>query len=643
MDGDRRRSSGWAERHLAGNGSATTAFGRRMSRDTALYVAGMGVVFPFALAAVAVYTRYLEPAEFGRLAVLLTFAALLSVLGSVPALRGTLAWTFGGSEEEAVDDDADRVAVDRGRALTSGLLLVVVALAVMCAILQPFAATIARLLLGAGTDVEPVRWAILSGAMGMLWRLVVNVPRMERRPVVFGLVSVLRPLAVLGVAIPLLVTGQGLVSVLIGTAVGTAVAALLAITATIRAYAPRASRGDMRQIIRLGSRPAWIPIAMSVWIITNADVFFLAQLASDAETGEYRVANRIAAFGSYFVSAFLMAWAPLERSTLFQGTYQQKGRAAVGAKLTMYYVLAAVGIVLFFTLASDALIRIASEDYRSAADLVAAIGAGFACYGLFVVLARVARVPHRLRVFATLALLGAGLFCGLCLVLIPRLGGAGAALAMIVAMLTTSALFVVRIQCGPEPMPFEWGRIAGGVAIAVACALVATRSGVDGVAARVALDVFCLAAYPVLLAVLGVVPREHLAPLARIGRAALPQRSGTFQMLEGLEKLPTRRRHALELLVRDKRSLAATAGALGVDEHEAATLAIRGARQLTGLGSSGPLDGRIGLALLAHGPVANRDARMRELVAEGHEPLDLADLEAVVDRLGRSPRRAWAR
>jgi O-antigen/teichoic acid export membrane protein len=604
----------------------------------------MGAVFPFGLAAVAVYTRYLEPAAFGKLAVLLVVAALLSLACSFPALRGTLSWTFGASDDEEIPDSrAEPTGGDKRRALTTGLVLLVAVVSAVGLALMPWARQLSSILVGNSADADLVRWTIASGAAGAVWRLVVNVPRMERRPVLFGALSVLRPVLVLAVAIPLLVSGSGVVSVLVGTTLGTALAIALAIATTASSYAARMGKRDLRQILRLGSRWQWIIIVLSIWVVTSADVLFIARLADDAAAGEYRLASRIAAFGSYFVSAFLMAWTPLQRTALVTGAYGAAGRSAVASILTTYYVVCATAIVLVFSIAGDLLVKVAAPAYSGAADLIPLIGAGFALYGLFIVLVRVGRVRHRVPTYCALAVAAAAVFSLLCVLLIPVMGGYGAALAMIAAMALASGVYAVVIRRSRDPIPVPWLRVMLIPLVAGACWLLATRVPVGGVVAAVILGGTCLVAFPVLLVATSVIPRGHLRALGSVGLGVLPRRNGSAALVQGIEQLPTMRRAVLELALRDRLGLDGTARELSMSTADVAAITIRAVRQLAGLRGVGQDDESVGMALLADGSVADRDGRVRRLIDDGHPALELADLEVVITSLRRSPRRAWRR
>jgi hypothetical protein len=98
--------------------SSLTRLGVRFGRHTATYASGSAVSLVLGFASFAILTRFLAPDEFGVLAVLLLFSALLTVLYPLGLLQGAFAWVFGSSGEEETDDSRgarpdDSAASDR--------------------------------------------------------------------------------------------------------------------------------------------------------------------------------------------------------------------------------------------------------------------------------------------------------------------------------------------------------------------------------------------------------------------------------------------------------------------------------------------------------------------------------------------------
>src|SRR3954447_7469344 len=122
-----------------------TLLGRALSRDAAFYTIGMAAVFPLGIATALVSTAYLNPAEYGRLGLLMVFSSLATIVYGLGVIQGTLMWAYGaagdgdeeGGEEDLgpVDQNVAARRDDRRRIMGSGLVLAAVVAAVGTAIL----------------------------------------------------------------------------------------------------------------------------------------------------------------------------------------------------------------------------------------------------------------------------------------------------------------------------------------------------------------------------------------------------------------------------------------------------------------------------------------------------------------------------
>ena len=74
-----------------------SALGVQFGRHTGAYMIGSGLVLVFGLVQVAVVTRFFDPPAFGRLALLLFLAGLLTISYNLGSLQGTFARVYGAS------------------------------------------------------------------------------------------------------------------------------------------------------------------------------------------------------------------------------------------------------------------------------------------------------------------------------------------------------------------------------------------------------------------------------------------------------------------------------------------------------------------------------------------------------------------
>jgi O-antigen/teichoic acid export membrane protein len=636
-------AAGSAEHRQTAN-RLLSLMGGRFTRDTLIYVAGMLAVGPFSLVSVAVLTRVMVPAQYGRLAVLMVFASYLTTLYNTGSLHGTFMYVYGASEGEGddVDSDATITSVPR-RALGTGVALTLMIVTLGTAVCWVLAPSLTGVLAMPATAATLVRLAAISAAAGALWRLTVNVLRMERRPERFAAFNALRPLFVVGGTVPLVVLGFGIKGALWGTTLGTLVATAACMSVAWRSYAFAFSWTDAREIVRRGAMVV-VPV-MCLFVVHSADVVLLGHFAPAREVGIYRVASRFATVPSYFASAFLLSWSPLERSVLFQATYRHVGQERVRSALVTYFLVAGMTIVVLLDVLSDDLVLLAGRAYRSAAPLIPLIGVSFVCYGLFIVLVRTIKVEKgRMLLYSAAAILAVALEISLSFFTIPWLGAYGVPLAMAGGLLAAIALWiaVARWLMGAT-LEFQ-ARPLVGLAGAVALAVLVQVAGLHlWPAGRPLVLVLTLASYLVALVAFGAVPRHHFKPLASLARATVRRGIGGRDPTPGLEHLESGQRSLLAALERDGTPLAVLAERRHRTEGELRSEYTAILRRLIGVGKSTPeLDERLGRYLLSREPEAQRDKVAHEIIEDGADALEVMELNEAAQKLRGLSRQAWA-
>jgi O-antigen/teichoic acid export membrane protein len=615
------------------------AFSLRLSRDTTTYLAGAVITFFLALISIVVVTRFLTPAEFGELALLLTFAAFLTVIYNVGTLQGTFSYVFGSAGEEEVEDEADAAAAGtKRRALGTGLIGTSLLAVAGTAVIVAFAPWFADHILGRSGSADLIVIAAVSGASGAIWRMVSNILRMERKPRSYVQLHAVRPILVVGCVIPLVATGGGVEGAILGTAIGGVLAVLVGLVVTRRSFELAFSAFDARMIVRRGR--ILVPIVISIWIAQNVDVYTLSWFASNDQVGLYRLANRLGAFLDYFTAALWMAWSPLRRSATFEAAVAERSREMLGGRLLTYFVLAGTLLVLLMTVAADTLVRIAPPAYSAAAPLIPLMGAAFLSYGLLVAVYRLCDLPKKYVFYVGAAITSAVVFLASALLFVPWLGAYGAGLSVITGFLTGAAIMTYASQHGPHPLQIEWGRVAAGFAMGGGCIAMARALGPLAGSWRPVVELVALAIYPIALLRLGIISDEDRGAVARVIRQLLPKRSRSPEIEDRVRSLGPDAALALEMVAVQRSSAARVADRLGiqVDETE-----VRLVELLRNVGATPPTeqDQRIAEYLFSELPVAERDAVARELWTEGVDPADLHRLEHTLDELRRVSKRTW--
>jgi O-antigen/teichoic acid export membrane protein len=621
-------------------GGWASVLGARLTRDTGLYTTGAFIGFLLALINVAVVTHYLTPSDFGKLALLLFFAALTTIVYNLGTLQGTFLWVFGATGDEDVDDDDAAGARDKRKGLGTGLIVTVVIVVAGTAVIAVFSSQFSQLVLGNSSDGDLILIAAASGAAGALWRFTNNVLRLERRPYAFVGFSTVRPVLVIGITIPLVATGHGVAGAIGGTAIGSIAAVPVVLLVTWKSYALALDREDLKMILRRGA--IFIPVVASFWIAQNVDLYALSRFATDTQVGLYRLAGRLASFIHYFSSALFMAWTPIARTLTFRAAEKEHSREVIGGTMLTYFVLGGMVLILGLTATADGLVRIAPASYADAAPLVPLLGGAYLAHGLLVAVYRVARFPGKRTYYVISAILSAVVFIGLSFVLIPWLGATGAALSVIGGFMFAALGLTWLSQHGPAPVAIDYSRITGGIALAGVCLVIGRSVGGLTGDFQPLVEVVALLLYPLLLGVTGVITRDQRHQIRIVLRQALSRHRADPETERRLRTLDDQGLAELELATIGGWALDTIAASDPTTEaSEVSIRLVRSLRRVAGIDATSDHDDRIGQFLFSDLAVAERDAISRALLSNEVDAGELHTLERTLETLRKIPRSTW--
>jgi hypothetical protein len=363
-----------------------------------------------------------------------------------------------------------------------------------------------------------------------------------------------------------------------------------------------------------------IPV-LALWFLHNGDLYLLTHRVSSSDLGVYRLASRLGSPPSYFASAFIMTWSPLEHSALVQAAFHRRGRLQVRAHVSTYYLVVSASIVVAFVLFSRVFVLLAPPSYAEAAKVAPLVALGFVMYGAYIVLLRTARPDRMLVWYAITAVLSAVTFAGSSFVLIPALGIYGAPLALILGMTVGCVVVLIVNSSSSEPLPLEYGRILALAAISGVISAAALISDQMGHTISALVTLAGAVVYLPALVLLGVVPRSDLRLVSKM----MARDRGEIQTHPA--DLPAAEQEAL---VRYRRgSLSDSANAVDYARFT------RALRRIGGVGAPSGDDEHIGVYLASREPNAVRDLQIEELIARGVDAYELH----LLDRLAKAARR----
>lgn len=387
---------------------------------------------------VPLYTRVLAPADYGTIDLLVVLATLVNLTVALEISQAvTRLYPDAPTREERV-----------GLASTA-LFFTLGAYGVFAVAALAGAAPLGAVLLDAPERAGLVRLAVASIAAGGVLYFAQAQLRTELKARGYAAVS----LVVAGVTIAvslLLVIGlrQGVAGVLRAQLVGNLAGAALALYWTRESYAPRFDLDRLRAM--LGFSAPLVPSGIAVFVALYVDRIVIKEVMTLRDVGVFGVGYRIASLAALLVLGFQGALTPLVYTH-----YRAPDTPAQIARLFRWFLALGMGVVAVLSLFAPELIRVfATREYDDAARVVPLLAPAVVASGMYI-FAPGLGLAKRTGSIALVTTLGAVLNTGLNVLLVPRLGIAGAAASTLVSALCVFAAYMASSQ-RHYPVPHRW-------------------------------------------------------------------------------------------------------------------------------------------------------------------------------------------
>jgi O-antigen/teichoic acid export membrane protein len=408
-----------------------------------------------------VYTHYLTTTQYGEVELLANGVIFVSIVVRFGIIEAFLRYYYTDT------DQARRDALVR-RAVAFLLLTTTLVAVVAAAAAHP----LARLVLGSVPNATEL---FLIAVLG-LWsftnlELAYGLLRVDERVRTYATASLINVLLTIAASVVLVVGFKlGARGLLLGN-YGASTLVLLGLWWSYRRrlLGARGSAERLPLLMRFGLPT--VPAEASVYALNIVDRYYIYHGHGTAHgtgaAGVYSIAVKLAGVVVFTVRAFQYAWPPLAYSV----TDDAEASRLYGF-VTTYYVLFSGWIVAGLALEGRWVVRLltSQSSYYSAYKPLPWVALGWAMYGLFVVFLVIAgRAKVTTRNFPA-ALAGLATNVVLLVLLLPRLGLAGAGVALCGAylvMLAAMHFFTRRLFT----VAFEWRRLAhvvvvvGGIAV----------------------------------------------------------------------------------------------------------------------------------------------------------------------------------
>lgn len=386
---------------------------KKLSKDTFSYGLSSALQKLITIFLFPIYARLLSPADFGVQDIVLSVVNILVMFLILGMDSGVMQYYYENDER------------DRKKLVSTFLwfeLLVSVPVVLLVAV---FAEPICSVFFKDASLAYYLRLGVIAVPFSLMGGAMLNTLRLTFQTKKFVILSISGILLQVGMAILLVIVFKmGVEGVLLSVFISYFLQALLGLFLTYKDYSRSISIQWLPKLLKVGI--PLVPAALSFWVMSYANRFFLVNYASMEDVGLLSVVNRISSILLLFLSAFSSAWGPYAYNL---ATDRELARVTFGKILTLFTLFsltASLGLSLF---ARELILVLATSAYEQGSSLVIVYAVSSVLWvGLYIV-GMGTGIAKRNHHYTISVILGALLNTLLNYLLIPLYGVAGAAYA----------------------------------------------------------------------------------------------------------------------------------------------------------------------------------------------------------------------
>jgi O-antigen/teichoic acid export membrane protein len=356
-----------------------------------------------------------------------------------------------------------------------------------------------------GSTAAPRSWVVLVAgdvAVGTLAFVPLALLRIQDRPGLFSTFSAARHTVNILLKVALVTAGWGVSGILWSDLLATTVFSLALLPVLARNAALSFSPALLAEALRFGIPK--VPHGLLLQVQNLADRKILDLFVTRGEVGLYQMGYNFGQGVKFATSAFEPAWGPFVYAQLGHPE-AKRTLARVATHVFTFFAGATLAVAV---LGGDllALLTPRNPAFRAAAPVIPVVALAYLLHGVFLLTSIGIGIEKKARYYPLVTGAAAATNVAVNFALIPHLGMMGAAWATVVSYAVMAALgFTISRRL--FPIPFEGGRWLSAAATAAAL------YGISGLApapfaARMALELALVAAYPLILVATGFLRRD---------------------------------------------------------------------------------------------------------------------------------------
>jgi len=473
---------------------------KRLGSQAFVYGLGYGLTRLIQFILLPVYTRYLTPADYGILALLLIsgqIAIILTQAGLGSAMFREIIY----------------VGTDRRDVESTVLSFLAVVGATIFALGYALSPALSSAMFDTADHVYLLRLVFLTSVLSVFESVLLARLRIEGRPRLYASLALARFIVGAAITIWFIVgLGRGLTGLVEATFLTAALFAAIYLGVLLRGSRWGFSTAVLRRLLGFGG--PLVPANLAGISLTSADRYILQHFGTTAQVGIYSLGYNVSLIINLAVNAIQLAWP----AQMFAIAREPNAERQLARTLTYYLYLVGFIALAISVFAREIVVLMATPEFYAASRVVPWICLAYLFSGIMQMTNSALTTQNRMHYSGLFASAAAVLNLGLNFWLIPRYGMMGAAWATLASYALLS-IVLTAVNLRFWYIPYEYARLARIVLVGAILFWTSGHLSLDSIWLAALLKLSLLAVYPAALYLLRFYQPGELAAVARVWKS----------------------------------------------------------------------------------------------------------------------------
>ena len=386
---------------------------KRLLKHSFIYALGSAIQSLVGFLLIPLYTRFLNPSDYGRLEICNTLLLMLTVILSLGLASALI----------KVHERDCQTEEEKKKMIGTVFLFLIPEVLIFLTLLYFFSPNLAFIFLKGKEFTSLIKLILITSIFAIFLSICFSTLRAKEKSKLYTTLYLLRFVFTLGLNIWFVVGLRlGVLGILLGNLIAQAGISLLFIPQVVKYTQLTFSKPLFKKLLAFGL--PIVPASMAMWFMDLSDRHFLRFYSTMNEVGLYSLGYKIAlAVSILLVWPFQLAW-----PTVFFSVAKRPDTKKIYAKVLTYFLFVACFLALILSIFGKQIIELmTTKKFFSAYKVIPLVSFAYVLYGVHYIVVPGLHLKEKTKYYPLLITIPALANIGLNFYFVPKYGMMGAA------------------------------------------------------------------------------------------------------------------------------------------------------------------------------------------------------------------------